>query len=99
VLALVSNDGELAGNRGVIIPEVGLQVGCQLTRHIRGWVGCTGLWWSDTITAGRAVDFGVNPGLFPPSNAATGTQRPAAAPFGMSSLWVEGVDAGLEVRY
>jgi hypothetical protein len=98
-LALISNVGHLSRDRSIIIPEVGLQVGAQLTPHVRGWIGYSGLYWSEAVWAGKQIDRSINLALFPPSNGqVTGPVRPTPL-FEGTSLWAHGVDVGLEVRY
>ncbi len=99
LLALTSNIGHLTNDRSVVIPEAGLQVGAQLTPHVRGWVGYTGLYWSEVVLAGKQIDAQINPNLLPPR--ANGVLPPITPlpHFGATSMWAQGLDVGLEVRY
>lgn len=95
-----TNIGDYSRTHVIIIPELGAQAGVQLTRHIRGWVGYSGLYWSEAIWAGKSVNTVVNRGLLPFSTTPAGTTNLQPLPkFGTTSFWAQGVDVGLEVRY
>jgi hypothetical protein len=99
-LALISNVGHLTRDRSIIVPEGNVQLGVQLTPAIRAWVGYTGLYWSEAVWSSKQIDHAINTNLLPPSNGqiTSGQIRPTPL-FGGTSLWAEGVDVGLEVRY
>lgn len=99
VFNLLSNVGRLTRDRSIIVPELGLEAGVQLTKHVRGWIGYSGLYWSEAVWAGKQIDRTINQQLLPPTNGRiTGPVRPTPL-FGATSLWAQGVDVGLEVRY
>jgi hypothetical protein len=100
LLATPSNIGTLGRDFGSVVPELGLQVGCQLTRHVRAWLGYSLLYLNDAVYAGRQIDTTVNTNLLAPNNPAqpVGPFRPAAV-MQTTSLWAEGIDLGLEIRY
>lgn len=97
LLALRTNIGNFTHEDSTFIGEVGLDVGAQLTRNIRAWVGYSGLYWNDAVWAGKQIDQSINPNLIPPNNATTNL-RPRTQ-IGGSSVWAQGLDVGVEVRY
>jgi len=97
LLALPTNIGTLDRERGIIIPELGVQAGLQLTRNIRAHVGWSLIYWSEAVWAGKNIDFFVNPEFIPPG-AGGSLGRPAPT-FQATSLWANGFDLGVEVRY
>jgi hypothetical protein len=100
LLTAQPNIGNLGRDYGTIIPEFGAQIGCQLTRHVRGWVGYTLLFWNDALYAGKQIDQTVNTNLLAPNNPfqPVGPFRPNAV-IQSTALWAQGIDVGLEVRY
>ena len=56
LLALPSNIGEFNRNVFSVVPEVGLNVGYQMTDHIRAFVGYNFLYWSNVIRPGDQID-------------------------------------------
>jgi hypothetical protein len=105
LLALPTNIGEFNRNVFSVVPEVGLNVGYQLTDHIRTFVGYNFLYWSNVIRPGdqidRVIDInniprfvnvppGTIPAVFPP--------RPEAR-FNDTDFWAQGVNFGVEFRW
>src|SRR5262249_22126476 len=76
LLALQSTIGRQSRDRGAVIPEFGVQVGYQLTRHLRAYAGYTLIYWGEVARAGDQIDLTVNPNLLPPATP------PGTGPFG-----------------
>jgi hypothetical protein len=99
LLALPSNIGHYTRDRFTVVPEVGFNVGYQITEHVRAYVGYTFLYWSNVVRPSDGVDRNINPtfvqtSLVPP----TGLPKPVFT-FHDSSIWAQGVNLGLEFRF
>ena len=44
-----------------MVPELNLNVGYQVTDHLRAYIGYTFLYWSDVVRAGEQVPRAINP--------------------------------------
>jgi hypothetical protein len=101
LLALPSNIGEFSRDRFAVKPEVGINVGYQVTCHLRAFVGYTFLYLSDAVRPGDQIDLAVNPTQLPTTRPTTGLVGPArpAVLFNDTDFWAQGVSAGLEFRY
>jgi hypothetical protein len=97
LLALPSNIGSHTRSMVSMVEEVGVNLGYQFTNHIRGFVGYNFLWWSSVVRPGEQIDPVVNPNLLPPATAG-GPARPAFS-FHGSDFWVQGITAGLDIRW
>jgi hypothetical protein len=97
LLALAPNMGNHNRNVFTVVPEVGLNVGYQVTDHIRAFVGYDFLYWSNVARAGQQIDFGVNQRLMA-GGPGGGPARPAFA-FNATDFWAQGITAGVEFRY
>jgi hypothetical protein len=99
LLALPSNIGTYRSADFTAIPEFDLRVGCQITPRLRAFVGYTLIIWPNVARAGEQIDTVVNPFLIPPASPnPPGPARPAFQN-PTSTLWVQGVSAGLEFRW
>jgi Putative beta barrel porin-7 (BBP7) len=95
-----SNIGQYTHNDFGVLPEVGLNVGLQLTPHLRATAGYTFLLLTNAVRPGNQIDPVIDPGLVPGLGGAggSGVSRPAAM-FHESDFWAQGASAGLEFRY
>ncbi len=98
LLALGGNIGHHSRDEVAVVPELDLKLAYQVTPRLKASVGYTYLYWSDVVRAGNQIDPTVNPALIPPAVAASVPARPAFA-FQQSSLWVQGINLGLEFSY
>jgi hypothetical protein len=98
LLALSSNVGHYGQSNGVIVPELNLNLGYQVTSNLRLRAGYNFLYVNSVARPGTIIDTTVNPALIPP---ATGTALPARpAPFiERTDFYLHGINAGLELRY
>ncbi|HBI46231.1 MAG TPA: hypothetical protein DDY78_25765 [Planctomycetales bacterium] len=96
LLAEPTNSGSFRRNRFAVSPDVGLNVGYQVTNHMRAFVGYDYLYLSDVVRAGDQVDFRVNPNQL--RGVAAGPALPAFN-FRSSDFWAQGVSFGLEFKY
>jgi hypothetical protein len=101
LLALPTNMGRFTHGQFAVVPEVGVQLGYQLTRHFRFFAGYNFLYWSRLVRSGDQVDLGLNTTQFPgfrPAGPLVGPARPAFA-FHDTDFWAQGGNFGLECRY
>jgi hypothetical protein len=95
------NAGRFTENRFVYVPEVGVQVGLQATRHLRLLVGYDYLYINDVARPGSQIDPSVSPRLVPASPVFGATSGQAAPRYLARSdeFHVHGLRFGMEVRY
>jgi hypothetical protein len=101
LFALRSNGGRHQRDELAFIPEVGLDVGLQLTPHWRLYAGYSFLWVSTVARAGEQIDPVVNVTQFPirsGNGPLVGPARPAFN-FEETNFWAQGLNFGLELRY
>jgi hypothetical protein len=99
--ALRSNSGRHLRDELAFIPEVSLNVGLQLTRHVMVSVGDSFLWVSTVARAGEQIDPVVNVSQFPirsGNEPLVGPARPAFH-FEETDFWAQGMNLGLELSY
>lgn len=98
--ALATNIGRHQRDELACIPEVGLNVGLQVTSHLNLYAGYSFLWISNVARAGEQIDPVVNISQFPIRNIGplVGPARPAF-PFDGTSFWAQGLSLGLEVKF
>jgi hypothetical protein len=99
--ALPSNIGRRTDDTFSAIPELNVNVGYQITDHLRGLIGYSFIYWPNVARAGDQVDSTVNltqlPTLLGPGTL-VGPARPSPA-LRESSFWAHGLNFGLEFRY
>ncbi len=106
LLALPSNSGKDLRGRFAVVPEIGLDVGYQLTSQWRAFAGYNFLYLSNAIRPGQKIDTTLDstqiPLFLPPGTpipaTATGT-RPAGLLRPDTDFWAQGLTLGLEFRY
>ncbi len=95
LLAQETNIGRYAKDQFAVVPELGLTLGCDLTRRLRATFGYTFLYWSRVARPADQIDTNVS--QLPPE-APAGSHQPAFA-FIMSDYWAQGMNFGLEYRF
>jgi hypothetical protein len=101
LLALPTNSGHFTRDQFAVVPELGITVGYQATKHLRAFVGYSFMYWSNVARPGDQIDRTVNPTQLPMSAAApqlSGLARPATV-FADTDFWAQGIHFGLEFRY
>lgn len=102
LLALASNSGRRSRDEFSFVPEVGINVGYQATKHMRAFVGYTFLYWSDVVRPENQIDLRINttqvPFLAGGPGPLIGPARPAPL-FQGTDFWAQGINLGLEFRY
>ncbi len=111
LLAEPSNIGGFSTNRFVIIPEVGVKIGWDITSRWRFLAGYNVMYVSNVVRAGDQIDLRVNSqqrafslpplatGLPPQPGLSPVTPNLPAVPYRTSEFWAQGVSLGLEYRY
>jgi len=101
LLALNTNMGRFTHDAFSVVPEVGINLGCQVTDHLRAFVGYSFLYWSDVVRPGNQVNLAVN-ALRIPTNVNYdpngGPNRPGFT-LHDSNFWAQGINFGVEFRY
>jgi hypothetical protein len=101
LLALRSNIGSHERDELAFVPEVGLNIGLQLTRRLKTQAGYSFLWVSRVARAGEQIDPVVNVTQFPilsGNGPLIGPARPTLK-FAETDFWAHGLNFGLEVTY
>jgi hypothetical protein len=98
-----SNIGQQTVNRFAVIPEVNLNFGVQLTRHMRARFGYSFLYVSSVARPGQQIDHVINPTQSPaltgnPGAALVGAARPGL-PVASTDFWAQGLNFGLDFTY
>lgn len=99
-----ANIGERDRDVFSVVPEIGLNVGYQVTDHLKAFVGYNFLYWSNVIRPGdqidRVVDVNRIPRFLPAGVTAPPVFPPRPAPlFNDTDFWAQGVNLGLEYRW
>ncbi len=97
LLAQRTNIGRFTHDTFAVVPEVGLNIGYQITSHLEARIGYTFLYWSDVARPGDQIDLGVNRTQIPPGTL-VGNARPTATVRG-ADWWAQGINLGFTFRY
>lgn len=97
MLALPTNSGTSRQSGFSAIPELGINVGYDLTPRLKATFGYTFLYWSRVVRPADQIDMNLNPTQFPPG-ALVGYPAPEAK-FIVSDYWAQGLNFGLDYRY
>jgi hypothetical protein len=101
LLALPTNSGHFTRDQLTFVPEVGINVGYQVTEQLRAFVGYSFLYWSSVDRPGDQIDRAVNPSQLPSAGGTpmlVGAARPAPV-LRDTDFWAQGINFGLEFRY
>jgi hypothetical protein len=101
-LALASNSGRFERSEFSYVPEVGINLGYQLTPHLRVRAGYTLLYVGNVVRAGDQIDTTINPTQRPSivgrPPVLVGPVRPLFL-FRDVDFWAQGANVGLEFRF
>jgi hypothetical protein len=97
-LALPTNMGIYDQDSFSVMPELGINVGYDVTCHLKATIGYSFLYWSRIARPGDQIDTNLNPNQFPPPEALEGMPSPQFR-FITSDFWMQGLNAGLEYRF
>jgi hypothetical protein len=101
VLAVPTNSGHFSRDKFAVVPEIDINVGYQVTDHVRAFVGYSFLYLSNVVRPGDAIDRTVNLTQLPSSlgpGSLTGPARPMTV-IRDTEFWAQGMNFGLEFRY
>jgi hypothetical protein len=99
IFAGPTNNGTFTQDTFVVIPQLGFELGYQVTTCTRAYLGYNLLYWGNVLRAGDQIDTNVDP-----RNWAQATAPQNALPFPQypnrsASFWAQGINLGLEVRF
>ena len=97
ILALPTNIGTYDQTKLSLMPELGVTLGYDVTRHMRATVGYSFIYWSNVARPGDQIDTDVNASQFPPGTS-SGAARPNFV-FHTTDFWAQGLNVGLEYRF
>jgi len=100
-LASGSNSGHFSRDEFAVLPELGINVGCQITGHVRAFVGYTFLYCSSVVRPGDQIDVGLSGTQIPTDtrfNPQAGPARPTIL-LRDTDFWAQGINFGMEFRY
>jgi hypothetical protein len=97
ILVGPNNSGVFHHDQVVVIPDLQLNVGYQITQGIRGYVGYNFIYISNVVRPGDQVSTQTD-------SLATGPKATSAfpaspVPLGTTDFWAHGLSVGLELRY
>jgi hypothetical protein len=93
------NIGHYTQDNFSVVPELGVNLGYQVTPHTRVIVGYDCLYWNKVARAGEQIDPNVNSTLLPNSGATpAGTTHPVFA-FQETGFWTQGINVGVDCRW
>jgi hypothetical protein len=101
ILALPTNIGHFSQTEIGFIPEAGLSVGVNVTKHIQLVAGYSFLFWNSVARPGSQIDPVVNPTRIPSDTSfgmVTGPGRPAFS-FNDESFWLQQINVGIQIHY
>jgi hypothetical protein len=102
LLAEPSNIGRISRTTFEVIPEVGLDLGYQVTPQFRVSLGYTFLYWSRVARPGNQIDRTVSAGQVardPTFGNTAGDLRPLLVQPRESDFWAQGLSFGMEFQY
>lgn len=102
LLALPTNIGGHTHTTFSVVPELGVNLGYQLTDNLRIYAGYTFILWTNVARPGQQIDRTINsnqlPTLTGPGSLGGGPARPAFS-IHDTSFWAQGVNLGLEYTW
>ena len=98
LLAQASNIGQFEQNQFTMLPELGVNLGFDLTRRLRLTGGYSLLYWGGVARSGDQIDLNLAPAQFPPSQNAAAGRFPQFR-FAATDYWAQGLSLGLDYRF
>lgn len=99
LMAGPSNSGTFQRDVFTMIPQLGIELGYQVSCHWRAFAGYNILYWGNVSRAGDQIDLNLDPRNFPPTSP-TNPGLPFPAFAGRTdSFWAQGVNVGAEYRF
>jgi hypothetical protein len=97
LLALPTNSTTFERSSFAVIPELGINVGYDLTSRLKLTFGYTFLYWSQVVRASDQVDTNVNPSQFQ-GGTLSGVPAPGFK-LVTSDFWAQGLNLGFDYRF
>jgi hypothetical protein len=99
IYAVAPNSGTFTQSDFTVIPQFGLEIGYQLTCHVRTYIGYNILYWANVMRAGEQIDRNIDP-----RNWAAAPDAENALPFPQfldrgANFWAQGINLGAEIRF
>jgi hypothetical protein len=98
MLALSTNSGTTKKTAFSVVPEIGMTVGCDLTRRLKASAGYSLIYWSNVVRGADQIDTNLNETYFPGSDTTSGYPAPQSK-FVTSDYWVQGLNFSLEYQF
>ncbi|CAN5195571.1 hypothetical protein BH11PLA2_BH11PLA2_40910 [soil metagenome] len=101
LLAQPTNIGTYSRDQFSVIPEIGFNIGYQVTDHVRVYAGYYFLYWSNVVRPGDQIDPVVNPtqlSTVAGPGQLVGPARPAFQ-FNETDFWVHGISVGMQLSW
>ncbi|MGW8257157.1 MAG: BBP7 family outer membrane beta-barrel protein [Thermoguttaceae bacterium] len=101
ILATSSNIGVYTSDTFTVIPQLGVELGYQITCHWRGFVGWNLIYWAPVQRAGEQIDTRIDPRNWAgPLAEGQGTGLPFPSYLNhCTNFWAMGLNVGTEVRF
>lgn len=98
-LAQRSNIGTYTAETFAVVPELGINLGYQLTPRWRANAGYNFIYWSSVARPGDQIDTDLNPNQIPPATVGTSIINRPSFTLTQSDYWIQGVNLGLEYHW
>jgi hypothetical protein len=99
ILALPSNSGRVTSDEFTVIPELALDVGFEVTSHLRLTVGYDLLYWNRVVRPGDQVPVQISASQLPTAPIFTGPGTVPGPVINRTDFWAQGLHAGVCFRY
>lgn len=98
VYAVATNAGKHENDDFTVIPQIGLEMGYQITPRLRVYTGYNLIYWGAVQRAADAIDTNIDPRNIPGGTAPGATHFPEYRR-DLSSFWAQGGNVGFEVQF
>lgn len=92
-----TNIGTMVDNKFCVVPEVNINLGCQVCPCLKWYVGYTFIYWSTAARPGDQIDRLINTTYQGP--LPVGDRRPDHSRIWSHNTWLHGLNLGLEYRF
>jgi hypothetical protein len=99
IFAGPTNGGTYTQDTFVVIPQLGFELGYQVTNCTRAYLGYNLLYWGNVLRAGDQIDENVDPRNWAQAQDAANALPFPAFPNRSANFWAQGINLGLEVRF
>ncbi len=98
LLAQTSNIGSYSANFFSVVPEINLNLGYQVTDHIRVFGGYSFLYWSNVARSAEQINLNVNSSLIPANGPVVGPNNPTFQRHS-TDFWAQGFNVGVQLSW